>query len=327
MSKESTAARVSVVMCTYCGMKYLEKQLQSIVEQTRQPMELIVCDDASHDETVGLLERFAEKAPFAVHVVANERNMGSTSNFDQALRWASGDLVALADQDDVWLPKKLEVMARWLEEHPDIGGAFSDAYLMDEQDRVIGTKTLWGLHRFDRRKQEAFAHGGAIGLLTRHDIVTGSTMMVRRKLLSTWSPIPSSWLHDEWIAWMLSLKAGLMPISEPLMKYRIHAGQQIGVGQGNGLRRLWSASAGERERANYVRVASQYEELYEHILRVYPDRPELGDLIRSKIDFLRRRSKLPKGHVARIAAIWSSTPKYWRYARGIRSVCKDMTLI
>jgi glycosyltransferase involved in cell wall biosynthesis len=318
--------RVSVVMCTYCGTKYLEKQLRSIAEQTLQPMELIVCDDASHDGTVALLERFHEEAPFPVHVVVNSRNMGSTRNFDQALGRASGDYVALADQDDLWLPTKLEVMVRRLEANPDMGGAFSDAYLMDDEDRVIGTKTLWELHRFGRRKQDAFANGGAIRLLTQHDIVTGSTVMVRGNLLTACRPIPSSWLHDEWIAWMLSLKAGLMPISEPLMKYRIHSEQQVGVGTGSGLRRLWTATAGERERERYVQVANQFEELNRHVLSDYPDRLEVIDLIRSKIDFLRRRARLPKSHVARLAAIWTSTPKYWRYARGFRSVCKDMTL-
>jgi glycosyltransferase involved in cell wall biosynthesis len=318
MSKERAAPRVSVVMCTYCGTKYLEKQLQSIAEQTLQPMELIVSDDASHDGTVALLERFRAEARFPVHVVVNSRNLGSTSNFDQALGRASGDYLALADQDDAWLPTKLEVMARILEDNPQIGGAFSDAYLIDDQDRLIGKKTLWELHRFGKRKQEAFAHGGAIPLLTRHDVVTGSTMMVRANLLLTWSPIPASWVHDGWIAWMLSLNGELMPISEPLMMYRIHQQQQVGIGR---------STTGEPERDRYTRVANQFEELKRQILSAYPGRTEVVDLIQSKVDFLRRRARLPKSRIARMAAIWQTSPKYWKYARGLRSACKDMTLI
>jgi glycosyltransferase involved in cell wall biosynthesis len=304
-------------MCTYCGTKYLEKQLQSILEQTLEPMELVVCDDASHDGTVALLERFRQEAPFPVHVVVNSSNLGSTRNFDQALRRASGDLLALADQDDVWLPQKLEVMARVLEDHPRCGGAFSDAYLLDGEHRRIGKKTLWGLHRFGDRKQDAFAHGGAIRLLMRHDIVTGCTMMVRAKLLSTWSPIPPSWVHDGWMAWMLSLEAGLMPIREPLMMYRVHAEQQVGV----------KRRTGDSERDRYARVANQFEALNQHLLEAYPERSDLTDLIRSKIDFLRRRAKLPKSRAARLATIGWSTPEYWRYARGWRSALKDMTLL
>jgi glycosyltransferase involved in cell wall biosynthesis len=314
---QASARRVSVVMCTYCGTKYLEKQLRSIAEQTLQPMELIVCDDASHDGTVALLERFLGEAPFPVHVVVNSRNLGSTRNFDQALGRASGDFLALADQDDLWLPQKLEVMVRRLEENPDIGGVFSDAYLMDDEDRLIGKKTLWGLHGFDGRQQDTFAHGGAISLLTRHDVVTGCTMMVRANLLSTWSPIPSSWVHDGWITWMLSLSAGLMPISEPLMRYRVHPEQQVGVGQ---------ALTSEPERDRYARVANQFEELNRHIMSAYPERTEIIDLIRSKIEFLRRRVRLPKSHVARMAAIGTNAPAYWRYARGLRSALKDLTL-
>jgi len=316
MSEGRTNPRVSVVMCTYCGTKYLEEQLQSIADQTLQPLELVVCDDASHDGTVALLERFRQEAPFPVHVVVNSSNLGSTRNFDQALRRASGDLLALADQDDVWLPQKLEVLARTLEGNPQSGGAFSDAYLIDGEDRLMGKKTLWGLHRFGHRKQDAFAHGGAIRLLMRHDIVTGCTMMVRAKLLSTWSPIPPSWVHDGWITWMLSLEAALMPISEPLMMYRVHPEQQVGV----------KKTTSEPERDRHARVAKQFEELNLHIVNDYPEKIEIIDLIRSKIDFLRRRARLPTNHAARLAAIGWNACDYCRYARGWRSALKDMTL-
>ena len=107
-----------------------------------------------------------------------------------------------------------------------------------------------------------------------------------------------------------------MPISEPLMMYRVHPEQQVGV----------KKTTSEPERDRHARVAKQFEELNLHIVNDYPEKIEIIDLIRSKIDFLRRRARLPTNHAARLAAIGWNACDYCRYARGWRSALKDMTL-
>ena len=82
------AYRFSVAMCTYNGARFVGGQLESIAAQTRPPDELVVCDDRSSDETVSAVERFAREATFPVRLSVNERNLGSTKNFERAISQA-----------------------------------------------------------------------------------------------------------------------------------------------------------------------------------------------------------------------------------------------
>src|SRR5580698_8381863 len=133
MSEENPPLRISVVMCTYRGMAHLKEQLDSILRQTRQPAELIVCDDNSGDGTVAILEQFRETAGFPVRIFVNAENLGSTRNFDQAIQRVTGDLIAFCDQDDLWFPEKLSRMGAILERDPTLGAVFSDATLIDDR--------------------------------------------------------------------------------------------------------------------------------------------------------------------------------------------------
>lgn len=100
--------KMSVALCTYNGDLYLCEQLASIAAQTRQPDELVVCDDGSTDGTLSILEKFAKNAAYPVHIVRNTNNLGVVANFQQAVKMCAGELTSLADQDDVWLPDKLK---------------------------------------------------------------------------------------------------------------------------------------------------------------------------------------------------------------------------
>src|SRR5690349_17434303 len=120
--------RISIALCTYNGGPFLAEQLASYVQQTRLPDELVVCDDCSSDNTMAILRDFAARAPFAVRLHQNAANLRSTRNFEQAIRLCTGDVIALSDQDDVWLPEKLERMERTLAADPEISLVFSDAW-------------------------------------------------------------------------------------------------------------------------------------------------------------------------------------------------------
>src|SRR6266436_7212118 len=116
--------RISVAMCTYNGARFLPRQLESIATQTRLPDELVVCDDGSSDESVAIVRWFANSAPFTVRLEINERNLGSTKNFGKAIGLCEGDIIALADQDDVWKPLKLAVLETALKNYLEAGYVF-----------------------------------------------------------------------------------------------------------------------------------------------------------------------------------------------------------
>ena len=102
-------------MCTYNGGRYLRQQIDSILAQTYPVDELIVQDDCSTDDTVAIVREYAKIYPF-IRVYVNERNMGYNANFLNAVFKAKGEAVAIADQDDIWLPAKLEKQVALLEQ-------------------------------------------------------------------------------------------------------------------------------------------------------------------------------------------------------------------
>ena len=102
---------ISVVMCTYNGAsRHLREQLDSIFAQTLLPGEIVVQDDCSTDDTMEVLREYADRAPegVAMRIVQNTAQMGINANFFSAMRRAEGELIAVSDQDDIWMPTKLE---------------------------------------------------------------------------------------------------------------------------------------------------------------------------------------------------------------------------
>lgn len=308
--------RISVAMCTFNGGRYLQEQLESIGAQTRLPCELIVCDDGSTDDTIAILKRFQANAPFPVTIVQNVVRMGSTRNFDQAIGMAHGEFIALCDQDDRWLPHKLERLSHCLVENPFLGGVFSDAELIDGDGRRV-KMTLFRKHRFTPAKQRNFVSCPTSTLL-KHDVVTGATLMFRSTIRQYCCPIPSTWVHDGWLAWMLALHSRVTLISEPLIEYRIHAGQQLGVSK---------SGSRETRRQFYARVARQFEDLLGRVLAEgWSEHDGLVVKLREKIAFLKRQSELSPQLAVRTLQLMGLLPHYLHYARGLASLRTDLLL-
>lgn len=127
-----TGSKISVAMCTYNGEKYLQEQLDSLSEQRYLPHELVIGDDGSTDSTIEILERFAEKAPFPVQITINRRNLGFGENFLQTATRCTGDWVAFCDQDDLWLPNKLDLCSREIESNRELNLILQNAQICDD---------------------------------------------------------------------------------------------------------------------------------------------------------------------------------------------------
>ena len=126
----SGSLRVSVAMATYNGARFLPAQLASIAAQTRPPDELVVGDDQSSDATEQVIADFASRVPFPVRFTRNPARLGSSQNFVACLERCTGDVVLLTDQDDEWLPARIERTLAALEAHPAAAYAFSDLSLI-----------------------------------------------------------------------------------------------------------------------------------------------------------------------------------------------------
>lgn len=333
--------RVSVGMCTFNGDRYLSRQLSSIATQSRLPDELIVNDDGSTDSTLRVIESFAAAAPFPVEVEVNSRRLGVTRNFEQVIRRCRGDVVVLSDQDDVWLPHRIEVIEARLASSPDAAVAFSDAYLIDEQGRRTGDR-LWDIVGFGKRQQSQMRRD-PFGQLMGRSIVSGCTMALRTAHLDLVLPFPAEEtssrmrvLHDRWISLVLSPAFGLEVIDEPLVEYRLHPQQRVGIPALQIRKRLpstmlrWrSAAVPTREHVGRVRATLQ---LLETIRLRLTASAAPGDVaaameqVDEAIAHLRAREALDTTRVARLPGVIReiATGRYQRYSLGAASAFADL---
>jgi glycosyltransferase involved in cell wall biosynthesis len=314
-------------MCTYNGARFLQEQLESIAAQTRLPDELVICDDGSTDESVEIISAFLRKAHFAGRLKINDYNRGSTKNFEKAIRLCEGEIIALADQDDVWLPEKLNSIANVLEVEEHIGAVFSDAELIDQDSRPLA-KTLWRSNDFNSREHKKFEGGQGLKALLRHHLVTGATMAFRNKFRDLILPIPSNQIHDSWIALLIASISQLGPIKAPLMRYRKHPAQQIGLQNTDSLWQTIEASRGAA-RECYLGEAERFEQVCERLrnrYRTFRPHPYALRLIRQKIKHRKARGSFPNSKLLRLPSLVReiATFRYWRYSNGLGSVAKDL---
>jgi len=195
-------------MTTFDGRAYVEQQLRSIVDQTRRPDEVVIADDGSSDGTLDLLEAFRREAPFPVRLIVGAGRLGYALNFDRALAACSGDIVFLSDQDDVWLPQKVERVLRAFEERPAADLIVHDCVIADGDLAHAGATELLNRRRMGR---------------TTDDFVSGCCTAIRRDLLVALLPIPARYDgHDTWLHRLADLLGRRWVLPEALIYYRRH---------------------------------------------------------------------------------------------------------
>lgn len=318
----------SVAMCTFNGARFLGAQLASIAAQDRPPDELVVCDDGSSDSSVEIVKQFARRAKFSTRLVVNDRNLGSTKNFEKAISLCQGAIVALADQDDVWYTCKLRQIENAFLRSSEIVLVLSDADLIDDDSQLLGAR-LWPTFAFDRAEQIKFANGHAFDVLLKHPVVTGATMAFRREYFEVLAPIPAKQIHDRWMSVLLAALGRSEAISDRLMQYRQHGEQQVGPGPLN----LWERTQRARlTGADFYRSeAERFREIHDRFEEreaAFPEARWALNEIERKISHLEHRAQLPEVRIARIPGILRQTLNgaYWRYCTGLRSIAKDLLM-
>ena len=327
--------KISIALCTYNGAKFLSSQLESYLVQTRRPDEVVVCDDRSNDQTVGILKAFAERAPFLVRVLVNDQNLGSTKNFEKAISLCSGEFIFLSDQDDIWNPDKIEKMVGAFENDPDVGLVFSDVELVDESS-TIEEKTLFS-DSLSLKEREMIENGDLFSVLLNRDVVIGGAMSFRSKYSDYILPIPSDipiMIHDGWIAMAVSAITKTVFLDQPLIKYRQHAGQQTGVTNYiPGVFKLsWKEAMGKGELKHKIRK-ERLESFNKHFnsnLDIPGDKLKaLKEEIRYQQEYARHyrlRKELSDNHTKRLWPVVGEllSGRYHRFSNGIRSAARDM---
>jgi glycosyltransferase involved in cell wall biosynthesis len=215
---------LSVSMITFQGAAYLKAQMDSILVQSLPVHEIIVCDDGSTDGTREILADYADAYP-QIKLQFNPENLGTVANMQQCLRLSTGDIIFLADQDDIWLPNKVEKILAFFEKTPTAEAIFSNAEIIDEVDETQIGMTLWDIIGFPFGKVEL------TDFVRRVDnVVTGAGLAMKRDatLLAMDIPVLPGLLHDGWIGLYFASKNTLHANPETLFHYRCHAKQQVG---------------------------------------------------------------------------------------------------
>jgi glycosyltransferase involved in cell wall biosynthesis len=223
--------QISVALCTYNGEKYLHKQLDSIFNQTVPVNEVVVVDDVSTDNTIDILNEYAAKYPGVFNIVRNKKNIGARKNFEKALYLCKGDIIFLSDQDDSWDQQKVQKIITHFSSHADDKVVFTNASFIDDNDQPLSS-SLWDVNVFTKEiiKYATDKDNLLRYLLKYGKIVTGATVAIKKDFLDKILPfrlMHKLW-HDGWIAVVAAHYHALGFIDEPLIKYRLHQGQQVG---------------------------------------------------------------------------------------------------
>lgn len=320
MSKPS----LSVALCTYQGERYLQEQLDSIAGQTRQPDELVICDDRSTDGTAEILERFQSHVRFPVKLHVNEKRLGSTKNFEKAIVLCEGDIIFLGDQDDVWHPEKLSALSAVFTASPNIGAAFSDGDLVNERLVPVG-QSVWEAIGFTAPLKRKFANGAPLDVLLKRQVVSGMTMAFRARFRDIVHPIPPDWFHDRWISVLIAATSEIAMVPLRLVKYRQHGEQAIGIAR-KGIRDNILEKR-RMEAASFLHFADQYAEARQRLegkVDTYPCSSKVLEQFAGAIEHMRARALIRSGGGRfRMLLTEALSLNYQRYSNGWRSIAMD----
>lgn len=227
-----TRLSVSVAMATYNGARFIREQLDSIAAQTFPPLEVVICDDGSTDETLQIAAQFAEGAPFPVHIHRNPRNLRFARNFRKAASLCRGDLIAFCDQDDSWDPKRLETCVPAFADR-ELLLLYHNAWLIDSDGHRFGT-----LYDGDAEQRALelkpigpWNHSYGLVQIFRSSLRDFDDLW-DRSLNQTQASGPMDILsHDQWFFLLAEALGRATFLDERLLEYRQHGSNVISAKQ------------------------------------------------------------------------------------------------
>lgn len=311
--------QISIALASFNGGRHIDEQLDSLARQTRAPLELVVTDDGSTDQTEAVVARFAARAPFPVHFHKNPERLGFVRNFFRAASLSRGDVIAFCDQDDVWLPHKLQRCADGFAD-PSVVFVMHGADLVDaalhplggrspnvKEDRVLGELERWPWE----------THPG-FAMSIRAEVLT---YLPEERRPSGYNLLEGpagggQMAHDQW-AWFLSGVFGRRQlIAESLALYRQHGNNAYGAWAGDPLltrlRRIRDTGA-----RRYHNLAGIAREMVDVLRAIRPDAPAA----------MRARAEAGAVRCERIAQLMQDRAELYAGRRGIERLRRFASLI
>ncbi|WP_316569216.1 glycosyltransferase family 2 protein [Neobacillus sp. YIM B06451] len=321
---------ISIALVTYNGGKFLEDQLKSILNQSRLPNEVVICDDRSSDGTIQILEKFAKTAPFDVRIFINEKNLGSTKNFEKCINLCHGDLIFLSDQDDYWLEGKLQRIEQEFLRNPYLKLVFTNGNVVDKELGLLGY-TLFESLGFDKRKMKKINQNKEFDVLMSRDVITGCTMAFKKNALKV-NRFPEGWIHDAWIGLVIAAiyPGSIKYLNDPLIYYRQHGSNQVGALN-------WSKLKTKQSLLSYIKKNQfdQIEKAYRNLQNIKNNMSTFKIVIQDKATQKRfnklclhyeNRMKLNRNIINNLNITFTEfiTFRYFKFARGALTLFRDL---
>ena len=204
---------VSIALCTYNGGRFLGQQLDSILLQTYPNLEIIIVDDCSTDDTTDIIVQYTQKDN-RIKFFKNGINLGFNKNFEKAIGLTTGEYVSISDQDDIWLPGKIEALIKNIADNWLI---YSKSVFINEKNKVIPGQMLneSGIVPLDYK-----------GMLLAN-FVTGHTVLFEREFINYFLPFPEAGFYDWWMGFVALYHQKAVFLNEILTQYRIHEASVI----------------------------------------------------------------------------------------------------
>ena len=212
---------IDIVLATYNGEKYIGEQIDSIINQTFKEWRLIIRDDGSKDKTAELIEEYSKKDSRITVINDGKGNLGFNGNFTTLLEASSADCVMICDQDDSWVPEKIEIMYNEISKYKkdDKILVHSDVYLTNEKLEITNSFFI------GKRGSRC----GINGIIMANS-VQGASCMMTKALKESYLKNRVNMPYDYNISLIAEMTGKRVYIEKPLMYYRQHQSNAIGAG-------------------------------------------------------------------------------------------------
>jgi len=273
---------ISIVLCSYNGERFIKEQIDSILDQTYSNIEVIISDDASTDATPRDLQEY--KSNQKIRLFFQSGNLGSAKNFEFAIKQATGAFIAFADQDDIWLPEKIEKLYKAIEARSLI---YSDSELIDESGKKLNKKLSDLRNMYSGHQTKGFIFS---------NVVWGHALMINSKILPSVLPIPEDIPHDIWTAFIATAITGIKYLDQPLTLYRQHASTATKtIAEKASSRKMSKRFADFEKQLHWIGVMRDHERpeqknFYEELYGLY-ERKQRGKYVWSLFSFLMNHRK------------------------------------
>lgn len=221
---------IDILLASYNGEKHIAEQIESILNQSCREWFLYIKDDCSTDNTINIIKKYEKKYKDKIKVILTDKPSGSAkNNFFSMLQYSKNDYIMTCDQDDVWLPEKIEITYSKMKEAENI---YSNIPILVHTDLKVADGNLSVISESLLKMQNLDSKRDKLNNLLVQNIVTGCTVMVNRNLLNYIKATPQhAIMHDWWMALIASALGKIEFIDEPTVLYRQHSENDVGAKQ------------------------------------------------------------------------------------------------